>query len=104
MRAADTTHDMTHMTFAEVKKLRFGADIQASDGIAGRLECVVAEPARRTLAAAGIRPHLFGKTHFVPLHLVATGNAQVVTLAIPLAELEQQPTAPDAVGVILSSA
>src|SRR5262249_21829065 len=102
MQAADATHDMTHMAFAEVKKFRFGADVQASDGVAGRLECVVADPARRTLIAAGIRPHLFGRTYFIPLHLVAAGTARVVTLTIPLAELEQRPTTPNAEGVILS--
>src|SRR5262249_20925289 len=98
----DLTDDLTYMAFAEVKKFRFGADIQASDGTAGRLECLVADPGHRTISAAGIRPHLFGKTYFVPLHLIASGTAQVVTLTIPLAELEQRPTTPNADGAILT--
>ena len=31
------------MEFADVRKFRFGANIEASDGTAGRLDCVVAE-------------------------------------------------------------
>jgi len=91
-----------HMAFADVQKFRFGADIEASDGVAGHLEFVVADPAARTVTAAGIKPHLFAKTHIVPIHNVGTATADTVNVNIPLAEIEQAPTSPDAKGAVLS--
>ncbi len=81
------------MAFAEVRKFRFGADVEASDGRAGKLYCVVAEAKSRTIAAVGVRTSFWEKVHFVPLHQVAEGTAASVTLSIPLAEILQAPSA-----------
>ncbi len=88
-----------HMAFADVKKFRFGADVEASDGVAGKLEYVVADPSQNTVIAAGIRPRLFGKTYAVPMRLIAAGTAQAVTISVPLADIEKVTTNPS--GVVL---
>jgi osmotically-inducible protein OsmY len=88
-----------HMAFADVKKFRFGAEVEASDGAAGKLEFVVADPSRCTITAAGIHPRLFGKTYAVPMRLIAAGTAESVTVSVPLADIEQAPTSPS--GVVL---
>jgi osmotically-inducible protein OsmY len=87
------------MEFAEVRKVRFGADVEASDGTAGKVDCVVAEATTRAISAVGIKAGLFEKVRFVPLHQVAGGTASSVTLRVPLAEILQAPAT--ASGVIL---
>lgn len=87
------------MGFAEVRKFRFGADVEASDGAAGRVDCVVADGQSRSIIAVGIKAGLFEKVRFVPVHQVAGGTSSTVTLRIPLAEIRQAPAT--ASGVIL---
>ena len=88
------------MAFADVRKFRFGADVIASDGAAGRVDCVVAEPQARAITAVGVKTSFREKVHFIPLHQVAEGTASAVTLSIPLAEILQAPVT--ATGVMLN--
>ena len=63
------------MAFAEVQKFRFNAVVQASDGEAGKVVSVVADPERRAVTYAGVRVGaLFGKTYYVPLNLVSDAH------------------------------
>jgi osmotically-inducible protein OsmY len=75
--------------FAAVQKFRSEADAEASDGIAGKLHWVIADPASRTLTFVGIKPAFFGPTFSVPIHLVTASDDDRVTLSIPLAEIKK---------------
>ena len=68
---------------ADAWKFRFGADIWASDGTAGKLVAVavVADEQRQTLPYLGIRVRMFSRRHyFVPGEVVTGANAERVTL------------------------
>src|SRR6185437_12492738 len=96
-------HAMT--SSADAWKFRFGADIWASDGTAGKLVAVavVADERRQTLTYLGIRVHLFSRRHyFVPMEVVTGANAERVTLNIALSELEKWPSTPSGSGIVLS--
>jgi osmotically-inducible protein OsmY len=80
--------------FAAVQKFRFEADVEASDGIAGKLHWVVADPATRTLSFAGVKPGIFGPTFDVPIHLVVAADDNRVTLSVPLDEIKKFGTRP----------
>jgi osmotically-inducible protein OsmY len=86
----------TELEFAEVRKFRFDSRIQASDGEAGRLVALLADPESRTITAIGIQIGFLGlgKTHFLPLALVEDASAAAVTVSVTLAEIEQKDTAP----------
>jgi osmotically-inducible protein OsmY len=86
------THELRHdMEFAPVQKLRFGADIQASDGQAGTLvSVIVADKQPWTITHIGLRVNLLPRhMYFVPFDLVTAATASTVTLSIPLATIEQ---------------
>jgi len=87
------------MEFAEVQKFRFDADVEASDGAAGRLAWVVADAASHTLTYIGVKVTagtlFFGGTYDVPIHLVSTADDNAVTLSIPLEEVKKHRTRPD---------
>jgi osmotically-inducible protein OsmY len=102
-----STPDTTQiMEFADVRKFRFGAGVEASDGVAGKVEGVVADVGQHTITAVGVKLSFFSrKVHFVPIHMVAAGTAgtaATVTLSIPLDEIEKAPTS--ASGLLLSGA
>lgn len=80
--------------FAAVQKFRFDADVEASDGIAGKLQWVIADPAKRTLTFAGVKPSFFGPTYDVPIHLIAAATDNRVTVSIPLDEIKKFGTRP----------
>jgi osmotically-inducible protein OsmY len=87
-----TADTMQIMEFADVRKFRFGASVEASDGVAGKVECVVADAGQRTITAVGVKLGFFSrKVHFVPIHMVAAGSAATVTLSIPLDEIAKAP-------------
>ena len=93
---------------AEAWKFRFGADISASDGTAGKLVAVgvVADEQGQTLTYLGIRVRLFSRHHyFVPVEVVtdADADADRITLNIALAEIEKWPLMPSDSGIVLSS-
>jgi osmotically-inducible protein OsmY len=86
-------------------KFRFGADISASDGTAGKLiaVAVVADKQGQTLTYLGIRVRLFSRHHyFVPVEVVTGAGTERVTLNIALAEIEKWPSAPSGSGIVLS--
>lgn len=90
---------------AEAWKFRFGADVSASDGTAGKLVAVgvVADEQRQTLTYLGIRVRLFSRHHyFVPVEVITDADAERVTLNIALAEIEKWPLAPSDSGIVLS--
>jgi hypothetical protein len=79
---------------AEAWKFRFGADISASDGTAGKLVAVVADEQGQTLTSLGIRVRLFRRHHFfVPVEVITDADAERVTLNIALDETESSPRA-----------
>lgn len=81
--------------FAEVKKFRFDADIQASDGEAGKLVSVVMEGEQPKVSHVGVHVGGFFRksaVYYVPLDLVTEANAKTVTLSIPLDEIEKHAT------------
>ncbi|MFI5271746.1 MAG: BON domain-containing protein [Ktedonobacterales bacterium] len=80
--------------FAEVQKFRFDAEVEASDGVAGKLNWVVADPATRVITFVGIKPGLFGMTYDVPVRFVSAADDQTVTLSIALDEIKQYGTRP----------
>jgi osmotically-inducible protein OsmY len=91
---------------AEAWKFRFGADISASDGAAGKLVAVgvVADEQGQTLTYLGVRVRLFSRHHyFVPVEVITDADAERVTLNIALAEIEKWPLAPSDSGIVLSS-
>lgn len=75
--------------FAEVQKFRFDADVEASDGMAGKLHWVVADAATRTLTFIGIKLGVFGATYDVPINLVTTADDRRVTVSISLDEIKK---------------
>ncbi len=80
--------------FAAVQKFRFEADVEASDGIAGKLRWAVADPATRTLTFVGVKPAIFGPTYDVPIHLVVAADDNRVTVSVPLDEIKKFGTRP----------
>ena len=82
--------------FADVLKFRFNARVEASDGEAGKLTRVFANSQQRIITHIGIRVGLlFGKTCYVPIQLVSAATADVITIAVPLDEIEKQTTKPE---------
>src|SRR5690242_1900977 len=89
-------------------KFRFGADISASDGTAGKLiaVAVVADKQGQTLTYLGIRVRLFSRHHyFVPVEVItdADADADRITLNIALDEIEKWPSTPSDSGIVLSN-
>lgn len=80
--------------FAAVQKFRFDADVEASDGVAGKLPWVIADPAKRTLTFAGVKPGIFSPAFDVPIHLIAAADDNRVTVSIPLDEIKKFGTRP----------
>ena len=84
---------LTPTEYASVVKLRFDAEVQASDGPAGKLVSVVADPGRFVITHAGVRTGmLFGKVYYVPAHLLAEGDDTMLSVSVPLEEIQQQST------------
>jgi osmotically-inducible protein OsmY len=82
--------------FAEVFKFRFDARIEASDGDAGRLVRIIANGQQRVVTHIGVQVGLlFGKMYYVPVDLVSTATADIVTLSVPLEEMIKLITKPD---------
>ena len=80
-------------TFATVRKFRFGADVQASDGAAGSVVALVADGQRRALVEVGIRRGPFHPCFFVSLEHVIEATAETLTLDLTREQIERQ-TAP----------
>lgn len=78
--------------FAEVKKVRLGARVQASDGEAGKVAGMVADADQRTITHVGIKPGFLGSggTFYVPMTLVAAGDSENLSITIPLAEIKEK--------------
>lgn len=89
---------LPQMEFAEVQKFRFDADVEASDGAAGKLAWVVADTTSHALTYVGVKVTagtlFFGATYDVPIHLVSAAADDTVTLAIPLEEIKKHRTPP----------
>jgi osmotically-inducible protein OsmY len=83
----------TVSTFAAVRRFRFGADVQASDGAAGSLVALVADGQRRTVVEVGIRRGPFRPCFFVSLEHVIAAAAETLTLDLSREQIERQ-TAP----------
>jgi osmotically-inducible protein OsmY len=79
-------------TFAAVRKFRFGADVQASDGAAGSVVALVADGQRRTLIEVGIRRGPFHPCAFVSLSHVIEATAETLTLDLTREQIERQTT------------
>lgn len=81
---------------AEVKKFRFDADVQASDGEAGKLVSVILEDAQPRVSHIGVRVGGWFKhgIYYVPLDLVTQATSDTVTLSIPLDEIEKHSAMP----------
>lgn len=77
---------------AEVKKVRLGARVQASDGEAGRVAEMVADAEQRTITHVGIKVGflLGGGTYYVPMSSVVSGDHENLAMSIPLDEIKQQ--------------
>lgn len=89
--------------FAEIMKFRFGADVQADDGEAGKVAFVIADAERRAVTHIGVRlSGLFASTYVLTLDYITTATADSVTLTIPLSEIAQHDTNP--FGIKLSAA
>jgi osmotically-inducible protein OsmY len=84
--------------FADVFKFRFDAKVEASDGDAGRLVRVIANGQQRVVTHIGVQVGLlFGKTYYLPLDLVSTATADVITVSVPLEEMVKSTGKPDGV-------
>ncbi len=82
--------------FAEVFKFRFDAQVEASDGEAGKLVKVFVQSQQRTVSHVGIQVGLvFGKTYYLPIDLVSKASSDVVTISITLDEIEKLVIKPD---------
>jgi osmotically-inducible protein OsmY len=82
--------------FADVFKFRFDAKVEANDGDAGRLVRVIANSQQRTVTHIGVQVGLlFGKTYYLPLDLVSTANADVITVTVPLEEIQMSISKPE---------
>ncbi|HEX8981753.1 MAG TPA: BON domain-containing protein [Ktedonobacterales bacterium] len=79
-------------TFATVRKFRFGANVQASDGAAGSVVALVADGQRRTLIEVGIRRGPFRPCAFVSLSHVIEATAETLTLDLSREQIERQTT------------
>lgn len=86
--------------FGEVKKVRLGSHVDASDGEAGKVAEMVASADGRRVLAVGIKLGIWGAggTYYVPMALVAAGDAETLSIVIPLDEIRRQyATAPEGV-------
>jgi osmotically-inducible protein OsmY len=82
--------------FADVFKFRFDAKVEASDGDAGRLVRVIANGQQRVVTHIGVQVGLlFGKMYYLPLDLVSTATADVITVNVPLEEMVKSTIKPD---------
>jgi osmotically-inducible protein OsmY len=82
--------------FADVFKFRFGAKVEASDGDAGRLVRVIANGQQRIVTHISVQVGLlFGKMYYLPLDLVSTATAEVITVSVPLEEMVKSTTKPE---------
>lgn len=79
-------------TVATVRRFRFGADVQASDGAAGALVALVADGQRWTLIEVGIRRGPFRPCAFVSLAHVIEATAETLTLDLSREQIERQTT------------
>lgn len=77
-------------TFEHVRKLRFGATVQASDGEAGTLVALVVDGQRRTVIEIGVRRGPFRPCAFVALEHVTVATSEALTVDITRADLERQ--------------
>jgi osmotically-inducible protein OsmY len=94
----------TTTELAEVVKFRFDANVQASDGEAGRLASVVADAGQRCVLAVGIKlGFLMGATYYIGVENVIAGTEDALSLAIPLDEIKKSPRALPS-GALLSGA
>lgn len=77
---------------ADVKKVRLGARVQASDGEAGRVADMIADATQSTLTHVGIKPGFLGAghTYYAPMNLVIAGDSERLTVSIPLDDLKQE--------------
>ena len=84
--------DTAATEFAEVKKVRLGARVQASDGEAGKVGDLIANADQRTVTHVGIKPGFLGSgpTYYVPMNLVTAGDSESLTVNIPLADIKQK--------------
>ena len=82
----------TVSTFATVRKFRFGADVQASDGVAGSVVALVADGQRRALIEVGIRRGPFHPCFFVSLEHIIAATAETLTLDLTREQIERQTT------------
>jgi osmotically-inducible protein OsmY len=82
----------TVSTFEIVRRFRFGADVEASDGAAGSLVALVADRQRRTLVEVGIRRGAFHPCFFVSLEHVTAATAAMLTLDLSREQIERQKT------------
>ncbi|MGO8946933.1 MAG: BON domain-containing protein [Ktedonobacterales bacterium] len=82
--------------FADVFKFRFDSKVEASDGEAGKLVRVFVNSQQGTVTHVGIRVGLlFGKTCYLPLDRVSDATADVVTISVPLEEIEKLVSKPE---------
>ena len=79
-------------TFEHVRKFRFGANVQASDGEAGTLVALVVDGQRRTVIEIGVRRGPFRPCAFVALEHVTVATSETLTVDITRADLERQHT------------
>jgi osmotically-inducible protein OsmY len=82
----------TMSTFAIVRKFRFGADVQASDGAAGSVVALVVDGQRRTLIEVGIGRGPFRPCAFVSLAHIIEATAETLTLDLSHEQIERQTT------------
>lgn len=77
---------------ADVKKVRLGGRVQASDGEAGKVADMVADATQSTITHVGIKPGFLGSghTYYVPMSLVTAGDSERLTVSIPLADIKQE--------------
>jgi osmotically-inducible protein OsmY len=78
--------------FAEVKKVRLGAQVQASDGEAGKVASMVADAERRTITHVEIKLGFLGTggTFYVPMDLVTAGDSENLTVTVPLDDIKKR--------------
>lgn len=79
----------TATEFAEVSKFRFDAEIEASDGAAGKLASVFVDAEQRIITHIGVKLGFFGSDYILPLSVVAASTAAQVTLTIPLDDIKK---------------
>lgn len=79
-------------TIEHVRRFRFGADVQASDGEAGTLVALVVDRQRRTIIEIGVRRGPFCPCAFIALEHVTAATAEMLTVDIARTEIERQHT------------